>query len=102
MTQKPPEMPQEIYAVWDGEEGHDHPEMMTGTWVNGMLVAGAVKYVLALPKEDVERALEDWEFFEKFVSVPENIFPFVRSDFLKSKSFETIRRVLMANAGRGI
>lgn len=87
MTQKPPEIPQEIYARPDTHEG------VWDTKPSGY--AHETRYILPAPKEDVNRALEAFpdlgDHFRTWKT---------KTPVLSQEQYETIRRVLLANAGR--
>lgn len=104
MTQKPQDMPQEIWAY----QGKYQIGVSTRPVdpITGKANFPRSRYILAAPKKDVERALE-WinaeiaeckkgeahqlEHAPNFASIFTN----------RLRELETIRRVLMANAGRG-
>ena len=91
MTQKPPEMPPVIWAYMDPENdggGFNVDEsdgIPDSPWING-------RYILAAPKEDVEEALKA---LDRVYICQDPI-----KDYRPTKDYETIRRVLLANAGR--
>lgn len=86
---KTPEMPQEIHAVTNADNRVD-------VWLTFDPKRESVRYILAAPKEDVERALEDMDR-PRGHSVQSQDY----NDLLTYRRHkETIRRVLLANAGR--
>lgn len=95
MTQKPPE--KEIWAI-SREERQTYARISCSTLNHGR--EGYPRYILAAPKEDVERALDDMDELFKDKNPAFNVAHHLQARFL-SKHIETIRRVLMANAGRG-
>jgi hypothetical protein len=93
MTQKPPEMPQELFVkndqVYVSCDYDDHFYIADKT---SFVPEDESRYILAAPKEDVERALD---------GMPEGR---NHGDLIRwiDNHGETIRRVLLANVGRGI
>lgn len=90
MTQKPPE--KEIWAI-SREERQTYVRISCST-LNHDGEQGCYRYILAAPKEDVERALNTLQQIEERINSLDGMYSW-------GGEIETIRRVLMANAGRG-
>ena len=93
MTQKPQDMPQEIWAMKTG--------VGYGDWVQPKMGVERSRYILASPKEDVERALEEMPELRNNYTQEDALEWLGKVEAWFRLNSETIRRVLMANAGRG-
>lgn len=98
MTQKPPEIfVTGRYVAYRGDQYSDK-----GVLSNVEDRPDYTRYVLAAPKEDVERALEEMPELRNNYTQEDALEWLGKVEAWFRLNSETIRRVLLANAGRGI